>query len=259
MTVAYGRQDDSSVALGSLDLLDSQGKFSILSITAQKIESKGAKVTETWADLPHDSFDLVVMNPPFTRATGHEGKKIGVPNPMFAAFSSSEEEQRQMAKATKRLTGDTCYHGNAGEGSIFVALGDRKLKQRGKIGLILPLSMVTGDAWEAARQLFRTGYSNLIVLSVTGRSGSVTSFSADTGMGECMVVATKGKKGVKRAVFVVFDDTPAFPMSGANAAQQITRSLAEGSIAKLEDGPNGGTDINFGNDMIGSMIDARLP
>ena len=259
MTVAYGRQDDSSVALGSLDLLDSQRRFGILSITAQKIEGKGATAGETWADLPHDSFDVVVMNPPFTRATGHEGKKVGVPNPMFAAFRSSKEEQRQMAKATKRLTVNTCYHGNAGEGSIFVALGDRKLKQGGKVGLILPLSMVTGDAWEATRQLFRKGYSKLIVLSVTGQNGGVMSFSADTGMGECMLVATKAKSDSKRAVFVTFNQTPAFPMIGANAARQITQNLAEGNIAKLEDGPNGGTDISFGDDLIGSMIDARLP
>jgi hypothetical protein len=36
---------------------------------------------ETWRRLPHDSFDAVFMNPPFTRATGHEGKKSGCPYP----------------------------------------------------------------------------------------------------------------------------------------------------------------------------------
>ena len=59
------------------------------------------------------------MNPPFTRATGHEAEKIGVPNPMFAAFSSSDEAQRLMGNATRRLTKDTSANGNAGEASIF--------------------------------------------------------------------------------------------------------------------------------------------
>ena len=202
---------------------------------------------------------MVVMNPPFTRSTGHEGNKVGVPNPMFAAFGSSKKEQLQMAKATKKLARGTCYHGNAGEGSIFVALGDRKLKQGGKVGLILPLSMSTGDAWEGTRQLFRKGYSKLIVLSITGQNGGPMSFSADTGMGECMLVATKEKSDSKRAIFVTFNDTPAFPMIGGGAARQITQNLAAGNIAKLEDGPNGGTDISSGNDLIGSMIDAPLP
>ena len=261
MTLAYGKQDDGGIALGSIDLLDGQRRAAVLTITAQKIEAKGTSQSDIWEDLPHKSFDIVVMNPPFTRATGQEANKVGVPNPMFAAFSSSDEEQRAMSKATKRLTVDTCYHGNAGEGSIFVALGDKKLKDDGKIGLILPLSMVTGDAWEACRQLFRKNYSDLIVLSVTGRDGGLMSFSADTGMGECMLVAQKKKPTSKerRAIFVAFDHTPSFPMIGASAAQQITRNLRAGAIAKLEDGPNGGTDIRFGDDVIGTMIDAPLP
>ncbi|MBF0333921.1 MAG: hypothetical protein HQL40_09800 [Alphaproteobacteria bacterium] len=261
MTLAYGKQNDGGIALGSIDLLDAQRRAAVLSITAQKIEATGTSQSDTWEDLPHKAFDIVVMNPPFTRATGQEGNKVGVPNPMFAAFSSSEEEQRAMSKATKCLTVDTCYHGNAGEGSIFVALGHRKLKDGGKTGLILPLSMVTGDAWEACRQLFRKSYTDLIVLSVTGLDGGLMSFSADTSMGECMLVAQKKRpKGKdRRAVFVVFDRTPSFPMIGANAAQQITRQLRAGAIAKLEDGPNGGTDICFGDDVIGTMIDAALP
>ena len=259
MTVAYGRQKDGSVALGSLDLLNEQRRISILSITAQKVDSTGSATSDTWVDLPHNSFDVVIMNPPFTRATGHEGKKVGVPIPMFAAFQSKAEEQRQMAKASNRLTRNTCYHGNAGEGSIFVTLGDRKLKLGGKIGLILPLSMVTGDAWEKTRQLFRKHYSAVVVLSVTARKRGSYSFSADTGMGECMLVATKAANENKRAVFVTFDDAPTLPMMGARAARQITETIAAANIARLEDGPVGGSDITFGDDLVGSMIDAPLP
>ncbi|MHC8509869.1 MAG: DNA methyltransferase family protein [Rhodospirillales bacterium] len=259
MTMPYGRQEDNSVALGSLDLLDPQRHIEILAVTAQKIEGKGASESEGWMDLPDDSIDVVAMNPPFTRATGHEGEKVGVPVPMFAAFASTEEEQRQMSKATKRLAKNTCYHGNAGEGSIFVALGDRKLKAAGKMGLILPLSTVTGDAWEQTRNLLRKSYSNLIVLSVIGADHDSMSFSADTGMGECMIIGQKTASKNKRAVFVAFDKSPAFPMLGANAAKSITESLAKDSIAKLEDGPNGGTDVKFGDDKIGVMIDAPLP
>jgi hypothetical protein len=34
------------------------------------------------------------MNPPFTRSTAHEGKKVDVPRPMLAAFDSTDEDQR---------------------------------------------------------------------------------------------------------------------------------------------------------------------
>lgn len=108
MTVAYGKQEDGAVSLGSLDLLDPQRTLGILDITATSLEGMGEKEKETWSSLPHSSFDLVIMNPPFTRATGHhEINDVGVPNPMFAAFNSTEEEQQEMSKATKRLTKGT--------------------------------------------------------------------------------------------------------------------------------------------------------
>ena len=81
MTVAYGKQPDGAIALGSLDLLSPQGMFEVLSITAKAAEGMGEAEKETWRSLPHASFDLVIMNPPFTRATEHEGKSAAVPNP----------------------------------------------------------------------------------------------------------------------------------------------------------------------------------
>src|SRR5205823_11282995 len=133
--VAYGKQADGGIALGSLDLLDPQRTFGILAITAQAAEGMGEAEREVWESLPHASFDLVVMNPPFTRATVHEADRLNVPNPMFAAFTSSAEEQGLMADATKRLTAGTSAHGNAGEASIFLVLADRKLKEGGVLAL----------------------------------------------------------------------------------------------------------------------------
>ena len=97
--MAYGKQPAGKVALGSLDLLDPQGEFETLSITATTLEGMGEAEQETWRSLPHASFDVAIMNPPFTRATSHDGERAGVPNPMFAAFGSSDEEQRLMGQS----------------------------------------------------------------------------------------------------------------------------------------------------------------
>ena len=87
MTVPYGNME-GDLALGSLDLLNPQAKLAEIAITAKAAEGMGEKEKETWAALPHASFDLVVMNPPFTRSTDHgKSKHNNVPNPMFAAFS----------------------------------------------------------------------------------------------------------------------------------------------------------------------------
>jgi hypothetical protein len=179
LTVAHGKQPNGSVALGSLDLLDPQGTLGILAITARAAEGMGEQERNIWLSLPHASFDLVIMNPPFTRATVHEAERLTVPNPMFAAFSSTVEEQRLMAEATKRLTAGTSAHGNAGEASIFLVLADRKLAPGGTLALVMPLSLVAGDSWEESRTLLAKNYSDLVLVSIAGAGSEDMSFSAD--------------------------------------------------------------------------------
>lgn len=259
LTVAYGKQPDGSIALGSLDLLEPQGRFEILSITAKAAEGMGESEKRIWQSLPHASFDVVIMNPPFTRATGHEGKKIGVPNPMFAAFASSAEEQRLMSKATQRLTQGTSAHGNAGEASIFLVLGDRKLKTDGILALVMPLSLMSGESWENSRIRLTKNYNDLVLVSIAGGGSTDMSFSADTGMGECLVIGRKSNLGSTRATFVILNERPTYPLIGANVAEQIRRLITDRNIRQLEDGPVGGTFLYFGDDIIGQVLNAPLP
>ena len=257
-TVAYGKQPDGSVALGSLDLLDPQGTFGVLAITAKAASGMGETEKDTWRTLPHSSFDMVIMNPPFTRDVGHEGKKIGVPNPMFAAFRASEDDQRLMAKATERLIADTSAHGNAGEASIFLVIADRKLKPGGVLAMVMPLSLMSGEAWEKSRTLLCKRYSDLILASIAGTKGREIAFSADTGMGDCLVVGRKSAEGGKRATFVVLNRPPAYPLLGTSIADQIRRLKAAKKIRSLEEGPVGGTLLHFGDEIVGQVLDAPI-
>ena len=259
LTVAYGNQPNGEVALGSLDMLDPQGEFEILSITATTIESMGEVEQETWRSLPNASFDLVIMNPPFTRATGQAGDRIGVPNPMFAAFGSSGEEQRLMGRATQRLTRGTSAHGNAGEASIFLVLAHRKLKLGGVMALVLPLSLISGDAWKKSRALLAKHYSNLAIVSIAGAGGTDLSFSADTHMGECLIIGRKSETGSTRATFIILNSRPEFPLLGVIAAEQIRRLIERKNLRRLEDGPVNGTPLRFGDEVIGQALDAPLP
>jgi hypothetical protein len=258
MTVGYGPREGGGVALGSLDLLDPQRAFDIIAITAKAVEGMGENEKDTWSTLPHASFDLVIMNPPFTKDTSNEGEKIGVRNPTFAAFSSSAEEQREMAKAAKRLLQGTSAHGNAGEASAFLVLADRKLKDNGTLAMVMPLSLISGEAWESSRQLLRKSYGELVLVSIAGSRDDELSFSADTGMGECLVIGRKTGKNNTRAMFIVLNERPSSTMTGSSAAVEINR-LKEGNLRKLEDGPVGGSLFHFGDDVIGYAIDAPLP
>ncbi len=259
LTVAYGKQPNDEVALGSLDLLEPQGRFEILSITAKTIEGMGEAEQDTWRSLPHASFDVAIMNPPFTRPTGHEGEKIGVPNPMFAAFSSSDEEQRLMSKATKHLTKGSSAHGNAGEASIFLVLADRKLKLGGVLALVMPLSLISGEAWEKSRALLAKHYSNLVIISIAGAASADLSFSADTHMGECLIIGSKSETGSTRATFIILNKRPQFPLLGVIVAEQIRRLIESKNLRRLEDGPVNGTSLRVGDEVIGQALDAPLP
>lgn len=260
LTVPYGIQTDGSVALGSLDLLNSQGVFEILSITAQALEGTGPSERETWDSLPHNTFDLVVMNPPFVRATNHEGKRSDVPNPMFAAFGADADAQRLMSDATRRLTKGTSAHGNAGEASIFLVLADQKLKPGGTLAMVLPLTLLSGFSWEKSRQLLSHEYDNLIVVSIAGCRNNEMAFSADTGMAECLIVATKEKAAEQnRGTFVSLRSSPEYQIVGSTLAREIRRQYDAGTLRRLEDGPIGGTPLEFGNDIVGQAIDAPLP
>ena len=260
MTVGFGPRLRGGFALGSLDLLELQRPFDIVAVTAKAVGANGQSEQEVWEAINHWSIDLVVMNPPFTRDTGHEGVKSTVPNPMFAAFGLRAEEQKEMAKAAKRLLQGTCAHGNAGEASAFLALADRKLKNGGTLAMVMPLSLMSGDSWEDSRQLLQKSYDDLILISIAGAKDNDMSFSADTGMGECLVIGRKVGQSSRyaRATFVVLNERPSSPMTGSIAAIQIRR-LKEGKLRKLEDGPVGGSLFHFGDDIIGYAMDAPLP
>jgi hypothetical protein len=74
--------------------------------------------------------------------------------------------------------------------------------------MVMPLSLMSGEAWEESRQLLRKSYDNLILVSIAGAGHDDMSFSADTGMAECLVIGRKngGKSG--RATFVVLNERP---------------------------------------------------
>ena len=214
---------------------------------------------EIWSSLPHSSFDAVIMNPPFTRATNHEGNKSNVPNPVFAAFGADKLVQSKMAKRMKILTKDSAYHGNAGEASAFVAIGDKKLREDGVIALVLPLSALAGSGWEKVRRLVRFGYCNLQVVTIAAGKSGDSSFSADTGMAECLIVASKKAGGAKRGRFIVLRRTPSSELEGRLIAREVNKFANSRTLRRLEDGPFGGSPIKLGSDLIGEVLDAPVP
>lgn len=90
-------------------------------------------------NLPMESVDLVIMNPPLTRPTNHGITEVPVPS--FAGFRRSVDEQRAMSDRLARIrtTIDTpAGHGNAGLASNFLDLAHMEVKAGGTIAFVLP-------------------------------------------------------------------------------------------------------------------------
>ena len=190
LTMPYGAQDDGSVAIGSLDLLASEVQANLISQAAAT--TAGGRAPEEVEDLVsrvgHDQFDLVIMNPPFTRPTNHEADHADVPIPAYAAFEATPVDQAAMAEEVKRLSKDGPSHGNAGLASNFVDLAMRKIRSNGVIALVLPMSAVAGSSWQGVRDELVERFRDVIVVTIAGAGSFGRSFSADTGIAECLIV-----------------------------------------------------------------------
>ena len=255
-TMPYGRQDDGSVSIGSLELLQSSSVMTLFNTSDPALRTGSAgeeTAAQVNAEIPDAGFDLVIMNPPFTRATNHEGAHANVVNPAFAAFNASKSDMDAMGGRLNRLGKNTCYHGNAGIASAFAALGHSKLKPGGVLALVLPLSAAAGLSWKNFRTMLETNYTGLTVLSIAA-NGRDMAFSSDTGMAECLVVARKREvaEASRRSQFTSLEGRPAGFAASSVIAQGI---LEKDYVREIESGPYGGTRLTIGDELAGEMMD----
>ena len=255
----YGRHDNG-VEIGSLELLNQNFYLINLNMNdpARRVGSKGEEAVNTdpnVVEFPDDGFDLVIMNPPFTRAgsdwEGDERKEDAIKQ--FRGLGTDLKTQREMSAREKKFTKGTCAHGYAGIASSFAALGNRKLRPGGALALVLPLSAATGVSWEKFRRMITDDYTDLEVLSIAA-SGREMSFSADTGMAECLVIARKRSAEDPPARRARFVSLRRRPRSFAHAAEIAKSIHAAADVRRIDEGPYGGAPLVVGDEEAGEML-----
>ena len=231
-----GRDDDletKHVRLGSLELMAKDQTGSLIGQESTRLAGHAGSVRDddTAFELSAGSVDLMIMNPPFTRPTGHESTKVGVPVPSFAGLNTSPAAQKKMSQRLKRLRPPhhSAGHGNAGLASDFIDLAHNKLRPGGVLALILPAQIIAGDSWTSARKLLRDHYSDMVVVTIAAADSSTSrAFSADTGMAEAIIVATKntdtltvGEPVTDTATYAVLHLRPASLLEALETARAI--------------------------------------
>ena len=184
-------------SLGALDLLEGLQIFPDFDTGDQQLVGiRGVKSnTNTTIKIPDNEFDLVIMNPPFTRPTNHEGKMAQIPIPSFAGFEKSVEEQKAMSKKLSKIKYDTMVgNGTAGLASYFIDIAHRKVKSpNGIIAMVLPASFLIGSSWKSARDLLIKNYTDILIFRIASAGTFDRAFSADTKMAEILIIGTRSE------------------------------------------------------------------
>ena len=215
------------------------------------------------------SQSLVAMNPPFTTPTKHAPFKstdhVEPKNPAFAAFGTTDAEQKEMKRVEHRLGRDTISDGNAGLGTTFTAIGNNMIRPEGRIALILPTSAMMGGSHDAKknqpyssqrlRNLLLDNYDQIVVVSIAQPDKKSSAFSADSDFADCMVIARRvpiGAASNRRAHFVNLKAVPATKLEAQETARAIKRALANTTE------PDTWSRIEIGDEEIGFVTYEHL-
>ena len=243
---------DRRTYIGSLELI-AAGQSTSLFATGQRQASGEQEDLEVRdIKLPRESVDLVIMNPPFTRPTNHEATNVPVPS--FAGFRTTEEEQRAMSAILQRIRegiNEPAGHGNAGLASNFIDLAHAKIKHGGVIAFVLPIAAIQGSSWSDARDLLARRYCDITVVTIATSGTHARAFSADTGMAETLIVATKRSSEATTPSNVLFLNLRRRPSSLLEAAE-VAKLLKQ-----LPSSPLVG-HLPAGNQDLGNYIRAPL-
>ena len=257
VTMPYGvlaieeKGNNLETCIGSLDLIAAQDSLPLYATGHDHYSGKYGKVRVP-LNAPHESFDIVIMNPPFTRGTSNEGAHKKTPNPAFAGFGTSEEEQEKMSarraeiygeRSNKAVAGkwyreksDRAGEGRAGLATWFVDLADVKVKRGGVVALILPATFSSGKFWEKTRVLLQKRYRDILVVNIATSGSKGRAFSDDTGMAECIVVATRKSEtddSEGKFTFASIDRRPATILEAVQFAKRIDTVSNKGEDNRL--------------------------
>ena len=227
-TMPYGI-DGNRTHIGALDLLESSHSYSLFATGESMGGMKSDSRSRHSVTIKDKSCDLVIMNPPFTRPTNHEASHAEIPVPSFAGFNTSHDEQQAMGRKLKKAA--TLFSsGHAGLASNFMDLGHSKLKDGGVLALVVPFAFVRGKSWQSARQALKEHYSDIHVTSIAATGSTARAFSADTGMAECLVVATRRSEGNSWAAYSNLAARPSSLLEAAVEAKNARSRAVRGDI-----------------------------
>jgi len=258
-TIYLGFIPKKGAWLGSLELLDDGKRVGgILAFIEGGMSESVSKTTleglEGSFSIP-ERFDLIIMNPPFTRATGRT-KSFGEERGVFG-FIGDEDTRKEFLERLRKIRnkirqdlvdlllknqnifpeniqkilrkeeGLDSYLdiGKAGEGLLFLYLAHKYIKDRGIIAFVLPRNVLMGVSWLLARVLLVTQYHlKYVIVSSDPERGY--NFSEGTSLSEVLLIAERKDHhdNEEETLFVNLLRKPATVLEAMVLAESIERN-----------------------------------
>ena len=187
------------------------------------------------------SIDWMLMNPPYSRSRGKQ--------PAFDVAGLTADERHRCLRRWGYLLRNKPANKNAGLAASFLVLAQEKVRPGGRIGFVLPLTAAFSERWTETRVMIAKEFTDITAIAVAG-GHKTGSFSADTGMSEMILVATRGPDGAGNQPApvncVTLDIAPIRNGIAGELARAINRSMQE-----LQDEDS---DFAAGPVMLGSRV-----
>lgn len=233
--------------LGSIEFLERPEiaySLDLFGVSAALPRASSAEVVGGGGDVSREvvvrpTLDLCVMNPPFTRSAGG--------NLLFGSLPASQrsEMQRKLREISQRS--GSLFNSTAGLGSVFVALGDKAVKEGGRMALVLPKALLSGIAWSRTRQLLARKYE--LEVLIVSHDPERWNFSENTDLSEVMLVARKRRQDENgQQGDVVCVNLWRNPHTGLEALG-VANALERTTSANLVQGQGSGTLIVGGREV----------
>jgi hypothetical protein len=182
--------------LGSLDLLTTNKIPVQERIQGGPISASLKSMTQTQyveVEVPKEGFDLVIMNPPFTRKD------------RVTRVLNTELLKKRLQQVNPNLSTV------GGLAVAFVQLAHKYVRSSGHIAFVLPTAVLSRDAWQGVRKLLADNYQikHIIVSWIPGKPA----FSENTELREILLVARKNGKESRTAEYTIIshlDEDPSF-------------------------------------------------
>jgi len=231
--------------LGSLEFAKARRlhvQKTLLGASVGPTKATASRGERSGLELP--KLDLVTMNPPFVRSV--------YGNLLFG--NVGKEERPELQAELGRIVKEEHLEANinAGLGSVFVAIGDRVLKDEGILALVLPKTVLEGSSWGPTRQIIARYDLRFVIVS---HEPGNWFFSESSNINEVLLVLQrrKSKRAADPTKFVNLWKLPKNTLE----ALSLTRSIEMATPADLS-APSGTCELGTNGSKFGEMVAVDL-